>query len=61
MRCHYEVLGLPLNASVDEIKKAYRKCALQWHPGILMNLFSITLIEIFWHSKSQFLFVLAQN
>jgi preprotein translocase subunit Sec63 len=33
MRCHYEVLGLPLNASLDDIKKAYRKCALQWHPG----------------------------
>jgi len=33
MRCHYEVLGLPINASLDDIKKAYRKCALQWHPG----------------------------
>ena len=32
MRCHYEVLGIPLTASNDEIKKAYRKCALQWHP-----------------------------
>jgi DnaJ family protein A protein 5 len=32
MRCHYEVLGLPLTATNDEIKKAHRKCALQWHP-----------------------------
>ena len=33
MRCHYEVLGVPMTASIDEIKKAYRKCALLWHPG----------------------------
>jgi DnaJ homolog subfamily A member 5 len=33
MRCHYEVLGLEMTANVDEIKKAYRKNALIWHPG----------------------------
>ncbi|OXU22179.1 hypothetical protein TSAR_014040 [Trichomalopsis sarcophagae] len=32
MKCHYEVLELPRNASDDEIKKAYRKLALRWHP-----------------------------
>lgn len=32
MKCHYEVLGLSLQATDDEIKKAYRKSALQWHP-----------------------------
>lgn len=31
-RDYYEILSLPRNAPEDEIKKAYRKCALQWHP-----------------------------
>ncbi|XP_059830036.1 dnaJ homolog subfamily C member 21 isoform X1 [Hypanus sabinus] len=32
MRCHYEVLGLPREAGDEELRKAYRRLALRWHP-----------------------------
>jgi DnaJ-domain-containing protein 1 len=31
---YYKLLGVPKDANDDQIKKAYRKLALQWHPGM---------------------------
>ncbi|CAI9590310.1 unnamed protein product [Staurois parvus] len=32
MRCHYELLGVRRDCTDDDLKKAYRKLALKWHP-----------------------------
>lgn len=32
MRCYYEVLEVARDVSNDDIKRAYKKLALKWHP-----------------------------
>lgn len=32
MKCHYEVLNVSKDANDEDLKKAYRKLALKWHP-----------------------------
>lgn len=47
MRCHYEVLQIEQSADASEIKVAYRKQALVWHPDKNMDVRSF--LSLFYH------------
>jgi len=31
-KTHYSILGVPRSAGPDEVRKAYNKLAMKWHP-----------------------------
>ena len=38
MKDYYKILGIPETASTDDVKRAFRKLAKQYHPDINKNL-----------------------
>lgn len=34
---YYEVMGINKDATIEVIKKAYRKLAIRWHPVIIFS------------------------
>ena len=49
MKCHYEVLGISIDATDDEIKKGYRKLALYWHPGAILSVILSFIAQLHRH------------
>jgi DnaJ-class molecular chaperone len=42
---YYSILGVARDADDDALKKAYRKLAVKWHPGMLLFPFLLGLVS----------------
>lgn len=43
-KCYYEVLGVQQTATDEELRKAYRRLALKYHPGNSVDMHPVLLV-----------------